>query len=265
MHDKNIAAVLALVGGTIGMHKFYLKDPGSGIFYTVLSIMTSGFLFPVGAMLGVIDAIRLFTMSTASFDAKYNKNKSTTRRRQSRSRSAQRAPQSRTRRDASQNRERYAYEKTKKSKRSNPFRKSADQKYEEYDLEGALEDYTKSAEISEPDKKMYFKLACIHSLLENTDAALENLEKAFDLGFKNVEKLKTTDRLAYLRIQPEYDAFVSNGYKVAPKAQAVEPPEGDLLQDDLLLSQLNKLKELRNRGLLSEKEYAYEKQKLRKQ
>jgi len=247
------------------MHKFYLNDAGSGIFYTILSIMTSSFLFPVGAMLGVIDAIRLFSMSTASFDAKYNRNQNRTRSRRGETpQRNRRQTRTRTNRDASQQRERYAYDQTRKSKRSNPFRKSADQKYNDYDLEGALEDYKKSAEISEPDKEMYFKMACIYSLLEKTDASLENLEKAFDLGFKNVEKIKTEDRLAYLRIQPEYDGFMSNGYKVVKKTKAVKPPEGDLLQDDVLLSQLNKLKELRNRGLLSEKEYVYEKEKLRK-
>jgi len=51
--NKFTAAVLALVGGVIGMHKFYLDDPGSGIFYAFLSIMFTNFIFmPLGALLG---------------------------------------------------------------------------------------------------------------------------------------------------------------------------------------------------------------------
>jgi len=267
MKHKSTAAFLALVGGMIGLHKFYLNDKGSGIFYAFLSMITWDLFFlPIGAMLGVIDAIRLFSMSTAQFDAKYNKN-STRKRRHSTTgnvRTNQAARGSRGSRDATLQREQYKYNRDTRSNRSNPFRKSADQKFKDYDLEAALDDYKKSEEISKPDKQMYFNMACIYSLLEKPDLSLIHLEKAMDLGYKDVEKIKTADELAYLRIQPEYQAFIDNGYKVMTKTKAVEPPKDDLLQDDVLLSQLNKLKELRNRGLLSEKEYSYEKEKLRR-
>lgn len=265
MKHKSTAAFLALIGGMIGLHKFYLDDKGSGIFYAFLSMITWDlFFWPVGAMLGVIDAIRLFSMSTAQFDAKYNKNKQRTTKGERGVGRVRTNQPARSSRDAAMQREQYKYNRDTRSNRSNPFRKSADQKFKDYDLEAALADYEKSAEISKPDKQMYFNMACIYSLLEKTDLSLSHLEKAMDLGYKDVEKIKTADELAYLRIQPEYQAFVDNGYKVVTKAKAVEPPKDDLLQDDVLLSQLNKLKELRNRGLLSDKEYSYEKEKLRR-
>jgi len=258
--SKTTAAILALLGGVIGMHKFYLDDPGSGIFYTILSIFTSSIFFmPIGAMLGVLDAVRLFSMSTAKFDARYNKGARTQRGRQQVRSNPRR--ETRPNREVTSQRARYQYEQSSKP-RANPFRKSADQKFKEYDLEGALEDYEKSSEISAPDKEMYFNLACIYSLMEKPSDSLINLEKAIDMGYKNLEKIKTIDELAYLRIQPEYEAFVNNNYKITEATKAIKPPEDDLLQDDLLLSQLNKLKELRSRGLLSEKEYSYEKEKL---
>ena len=262
--SKTTAAILALLGGVIGMHKFYLRDPGAGIFYTIMSILTSGFLFmPVGALLGVLDAVRLFSMSTAKFDAKYNRGKNTNPNRRGQVESNVRQGRERkSNRDVTMSRARYQVEQTTSKTRSNPFRKSADQKFKEYDLEGALEDYKKSEEITAADKEMYFNMASIYSLLEKTDDSLTYLEKAIDLGFKNLERIKTADELAYLRIQPEYEAFVNNNYKLAARTKAVEPPKDDLLQDDLLLSQLNKLKELRSRGLLSEREYIYEKDKL---
>jgi len=254
--SKATAALLALIGGVIGMHKFYLNDPGSGIFYTILSIVTSNIFFmPVGALLGVLDAIRLFSMSTAQFDAKYNKGQASRSRsnqrrsRSNRGRADRRENRGQASREVKAQRARYQNEKTTKSRRANPFRKSADQKFKEYDLEGALEDYDKAADISTPDKTVYFNKACIYSLLEKPNKSLENLEMAMDMGYKDVDKIKTIDELAYLRIQPEYEAFIQNGYKRAEVIKAVKPPKDDLLQDDVLLSQLNKLKELRSRGL----------------
>lgn len=261
MHKSKLtAAMLALFGGAFGLHKFYLNDPGSGIFYVILTMMTSK-LFPIAAMLGVIDAIRLFSMSTQKFEAKYNKNSRNRNRGVRNTKVRGRSP--RTNRDMEMERSKYKYDRvTQKKQRNNPFRKSADEKFKEYDLEGALADYEKAVEITPADKEMHFNIACIYSLLEKKELSLENLELAIKKGYKNLEHLKVVDELAYLRIQPEWDAFVNNGYKITKTNKAIEPPKGDLLQDDVLLAQLNKLKELRSRGMLSEKEFSYEKEKL---
>ena len=257
--SKLTAALLALFGGAFGLHKFYLNDPGSGIFYAILTLMTSKF-FPIAAMLGVLDAIRLFTMSTAKFDSKYNKN---SRQRRSRNTKVKSNRDRRTNRDMEMQRSKYKYDRaTQKKQRSNPFRKSGDQKFKEYDLEGALADYEKAVEITPADKEMHFNIACIYSLLEKKDLSLQNLELAIQKGYKNFEHLKVVDELAFLRIQPEWESFVKNNYTIVKRTKAVEPPEGDLLQNDVLLAQLNKLKELRSRGMLSEKEFSYEKEKL---
>jgi len=255
---------MALFGGFIGLHKFYLNDPGSGIFYAILGIMSKNLLsIPISTMLGVIDAIRLFSMSTEAFDNKYNKGKSTRRRQQRTIKAKNQRSRSRSRQDMEMERERYKYKKDILSKhKSNPFVKSANTKFKEYDLEGALEDYKQAMTISPPTKEMYFNLACIYSLMEETDKSLVNLELAIDNGYKDLQNLGKVDELAFLRIQPEYEAFVINGHKRVMKGKTIEPPAGDLLQDDLLLSQLNKLKELRTKGMLSEKEFVQEKEKL---
>ena len=49
---------------------------------------------------------------------------------------------------------------------------------------------------------------------EDADQALIYLDKAVDLGFKDFNRIETHDRLAYLRIQPEYDAFIANGFRI---------------------------------------------------
>ncbi len=256
--SKNKAAFLALIGGTFGIHKFYLNDPGTGIFYIAITLMASSF-FPVATLLGVIDAVRLFAMSTKQFDARYNNRPGMRRAVRKNQRTN---TQTRQQRDVEMERQKYVYKKTKTKVRNNPFLKSANKKFKEYDLEGALEDYNKAEEISPADKQVHFNLACIYSLMETPSKSLFHLAEAVKLGYKDLEKIDTVDELAFLRIQPQFTTFKQNGYTLSAKPSAIEPPEGDLLQNDALLSQLNKLKELRERGLLSEREFVYEKDKL---
>ncbi|MBT8191746.1 MAG: NINE protein [Saprospiraceae bacterium] len=248
------AAFIALIGGSIGLHKFYLKDPGGGIFYIILMFMTARF-FPLTALLGIIDAIKLFSMSDEQFDRKYNRRRQKNRRRKSY------PSQSRDRRDLKMDREYYQYKQTVAKKRDNPFKKSGEKKYKEYDLEGAIDDFKNALEISPDNIDIHFNMAAVYSLMEKKDLSFFHLEEAVKLGFKDKDKIMTLDDLAYLRIQEEFEEFKNNGYSREAKEQKALPAE-NLLQDDVLLSQLNKLKDLRSRGLLSQKEFNYEKEKL---
>lgn len=74
MKSRIIAGLLALILGVFGIHRFYLRDIGGGIFYVFLFIITNSFWFPVTWILGIIEGIRLFNMSNQEFDSKYNKN-----------------------------------------------------------------------------------------------------------------------------------------------------------------------------------------------
>ena len=68
------AAVLAFFGGFLGLHKFYLRETGGGIFYVMLFFVTINmFYFPVSAILGVFDAMRLLMMPESVFNRKYNR------------------------------------------------------------------------------------------------------------------------------------------------------------------------------------------------
>ena len=98
------------------------------------------------------------------------------------------------------------------------------------------------------------------------DNAYAHLDKAVSLGFNDFEKIKTHDDLAYVRIQDRFEGFQNNGYRLE-STNAVEPPKlkemkEETIQDDMLLSQLKRLSELRDRGLLSEQEFIIEKKKL---
>jgi len=263
MNKKNrkLAAILAFLGGSLGIHKFYLNKIGPGFFYLFLTfVLFAGIKFPFTFLLGVMDAIKLLSMSEEAFDQKYNngnRSKTRTNSRGTRIDRENKKSSNEIKKMESQ-RKKYNYNQ---GLSANPFIKSGDKKHKEYDLEGAEKDFIQALELSPDNIDLNFKLVAVHSLMEKKDKAFFYLEECVRLGFKDFEKIKTHDDLAYLRIQPEFDSFVERGYK-RDTTLKVSAPKQDLLVDDALLSQLNKLKDLRERGLLSDKEYVYEKEKL---
>lgn len=280
MRNKTVAALLALFFGSFGVHKFYLRDPGAGIFYIIIMLVTSRFSFPVAGILGIIDALVLFSMSQERFDSKYNQGREGPRynrknysgrhryERPIRNQNAPYTPKARRR----NTRNPQTNFNTK-----NPFKTSGIKHLEEYELDLAEENLLKSLEISQEDREVHFALAQLYSVNEETDKAYFHLSKAFQLGYKNVNEVMENDKFAFLRIQKDFEKFKTNQFLYPPRRDGgfAEPsrtqsttsttqraPKEDLLQNDLLLSQLNKLAELRNKGLLSESEFEEERIKL---
>ena len=248
--SKWVAILLALFGGSIGLHRFYLGDGGGGIFYIMLFIFVTGIIkLPITQLLGFFDAFKLLTMSSRQFDRKYNSGHEDGLQR--------RRTTERTQKDLYTERKRQSTQKN--IKRVNPYKNTGVNKYKEYDIEGAIADFEKGLKIEPNDVSLHFNLACGYSMQEEKDKALHHLNMAIRNGYNDVEKIKTHDDLAFLRIQPEFEKFAANGYRMEGK---INVKKKNLLEDDLLLSQLNKLAELRNKGLLSEEEFAHEKNKL---
>lgn len=274
MKDKNVAGILALFFGWIGIHRFYLGQVGLGILYALL------FWSGISAVLGIIDAIVFFSMDKDAFDIKYNRRYYRAQRRRdtdfdrseyrrerrerwerrqaerrhngepSRSR-AQRGPE---------NRHQYRRPTPKKINRPNPYKNSGIRKYKEYDYDGAIADFNKALEIDPKDIAVHFNLACAYSLNEQTSKALYHLDKAVLFGFDDFQRIKEHDALAFIRIQPEFEEFEQNNYRLVPQLDA---PKEDLLDTSTdLLEQLKKLGELREKGLLTDEEFAAQKKKL---
>lgn len=148
--------------------------------------------------------------------------------------------------------------------RSNPFKKTGIQKYKDYDMEGAIEDFVQGLAIDPKDVALHFNIAAAYSLTEQKDKAFHHISEAVKHGFKDFEKINTHDDLAFVRIQPEFDGFKENGYKMVTEKRQI-PVREDEVTDDVLLSQLNKLAEMRRKGLLSNDEFILEKEKLLRQ
>lgn len=271
MKDKTTAALLALFLGMFGIHRFYLRQPGLGILYFFLFFV--GF---ISIILGIIDAIVLLAMEPDEFDRRYNDNHAPGQhdryRRKPPSKQYRRTYQTQGN-QSSQSRTRGRQTHVPERTRANPFIQSGIKKYKDFELEEAIQDFQKGLEISPRDIALHFNIACAYSLTEKAQKAIYHLDKAVEFGFSDLDKIRTHDDLAFVRIQPEFEPFAEAGFRLAPKPteeastpetqtppQKEEPPAEPA--DDKLLTQLKRLAELRDKGLITEAEFVVEKEKL---
>lgn len=251
---------MAFLLGSFGAHKFYLRDPGGGVFYVMMFIMTQDF-FPVSTILGMIDGMRYLTMGQEEFDRKFNGRKK-----------AGLPPPLRKSRKKTSNREYYEYPNKNKSPkkpkakrsilRSNPFKKSGLKKYKDFDIEEAIVDFEKGLKIQPRDESLHFHLACAYSLLENKEKAFYHIAEAVNNGFMDFQKIQNHDDLAYMRIQPEYEKFKANKYKQVTNSQKPVSEETSAQADEFLLEKLGKLVEMRKRGIVTEADFRIEREKI---
>ena len=221
----------------------------------------------------MIDAIVFFMMDPEEFDRRYNNESGVTehdRYRQGRERSDYRRSGSRHSGDRtfkSQRARRSAGHKRRSSvhvperRRVNPYKQEGIKKYKDYDLDGAIEDFEKGLELDGRDVALHFNIACAYSLSEKADKAYFHLDKAIELGFRDFDRIQNHDDLAFVRIQPQFDEFKANGFRLNTTPQ-LDAPNEELQLDDALLTQLNRLKELRDKGLITDQEFNTEKAKL---
>ncbi len=278
MKDKNIAAMLAFFLGGFGVHQFYLNRPGMGVAHFAVLPIFSFRAWMVSWIVAWVTGFSLLSMPKKEFDKKYNKafqekweeekDSNTDFDRPYREKEYNKYKEERRgkqREYRSQKRYDYKKPKAKKRPKSNPYKTSGVEKFKDYDYEGAIADFIKSLEINPGDIATHFNIACAYSLNEEAEKAFEHLDKAVRLGFKDVKKIKEHDALAYLRIQDEFDEFEKNGFKLPAKNPQLDTPKEDLLSTSPdLLDQLKKLAELKEKGLLTEKEFAEQKQRLLK-
>ncbi len=274
MKDKNIAALLALFFGWIGVHRFYLRQYGLGILYLIL--LGTGISF----LLGLIDAIAFFVMDSAQFDQKYNRRyvedpiRSEVpdfERRAYRHRPSYQRMRARPHRSASKFDELTQVSRLTKAQRKKVKQliKEGKEHFEAYEIEEAIKAFEEAKAIDPKNPALHFNLACAWSLLENSDKAFAHLDAAVALGFDDFDRIRNHEALAFLRVQPLFESFEANGFRLPPPEQkealaspSTQPADELLQNEPNLLDQLNKLRELRSRGLLTQEEYEDKKREL---
>ncbi|MDZ7879916.1 MAG: hypothetical protein U5L45_19720 [Saprospiraceae bacterium] len=263
MKNRITAAMLSLFLGVFGVQFFYTHRTGLGIFMVMLTTVMR--VPQLAVFIGLIGCIQFLTMGDEEFDKKYNFNKwrkreedrraaEDVRRREQESYDRERRTQE-INRQGSENRDardrmKPVVQYPKKEQHSSSAQKEALKqsglkKYKEYDYEGAIEDFGKALAADPKDVSVHWNLTCLYSLTEQKELAFYHLQKSVELGFVDFEKIKTHEALAYLRVQIEFDTFARRGFKMSEDMEHSE-----------ILQQLKDLSLRREKGLLTEKEFA---------
>lgn len=269
MKNKNTATLLAFFLGWVGAHRFYLGQYVLGFLYILLF-----FTFGISFIIALIDFFGFLTMRRERFDYLYNRmyfdsdfNDFLAKRK-----SFQKAgPPKRIKKEARK--------RAKKAKSTREvileLKNEAKGHYQNYEYELAVDLFEKVLEINSRDAAIHFNLACCFSLLENKERAFRHLKLAFENGFDDYERIKVHPGLAWLRVQKEWENLVHSNFK---SAKLLEVERDDLLsteikaddkkeeagteKDGKILVQLRKIKDLRDRGLISDLEFSKRKEKL---
>jgi TM2 domain-containing membrane protein YozV len=273
------AILLALFTGFVGGHKFYLGKAGGFIGFMILFIVSLNvFRSPILSFIaGIVDAIKLINMSDELFNERYNgASRADSGRYQPRSAGGR--PQNNNRSGTQRQTSSAPGKGPIQSTKANALKVSGLKKYKDFDLEAAIDDFTEALQLMPGDPVVHFNLACAYSLTEKKERAYFHLSQAVATGLKDVQKILSHDDLAFVRIQPEFETFRTSGFrdynipaiqneKTGNKQNTSANPgnskENELFhQEDALLAQLQKLSELRQKGILSEDEFQFERKKI---
>ncbi len=278
MKDKTLAALLAFFGGSVGLHRFYLGQNALGILYICLFFVTW--------IVGIIDAIKFLTMDQKTFDLRYNQ-EAFTYANDSRGGSRTRAMTDRERKFEQRQRERAARQQrqqpkqrattTSATRQSGPDgraeREAGIRYFKDFEYARAIQSFQRALEINPRDVASHFNIAVSYSVEEDADQAFFHLDRAVALGFQDLDRIRTHENLAFLRIQPEFPGFADNGFRLVAdlRQEELELPTTPLerktappppRENGDLLDQLQRLANLREKGLLTEGEFAAQKKRL---
>lgn len=267
MKNKITAGLLAAFVGVFGVHRFYLNQVGLGLLYLFFCWT------PIIWIVALIDFIVFLTMNDTVFNAKYN-NMYNPNPNQHQQRQQQQSYGSRPTYDGRptynkykpeyQENRQYTNQQQAQKPKSNPYKNEGTRLYREYDFKGAIKNYQQSLRINPTDPIVHFNLACLFSLEEEASHSFMHLSKAIENGFVMYDKIRTHDHLAYLRTQAEFETFAANGYKMQKTRQMLPPRQKDELDlmSDEVMNKLERLANLRDKGILTEAEFQKQKAKV---
>ncbi len=257
--SKTIAGVLALTLGILGVHRFYLGRRFWGMvnflgffFLLLISAKTDKPIVLFLMIPGFVEAILFFVMPRSEFDLKYNGGIQATRRQQRQARTKER-------------KERRSNDPGHMRKsRGNLIVKDAFIAYKSGHYDMARKYFEDALQYDYNDPQTHFMLSCCHSLNKDAKQAYFHLASAVDFGFQEFEEIYHNEALEWLRKQPDFEAFVQNGYR---QLAYLDKPKHDLLEtksyyDATVLDRIADLGELLERGVITRDDFENQKKDL---
>jgi len=114
-----------------------------------------------------------------------------------------------------------------KIKRDNKAKKQGLLQLKEYQLEEALASFKEAAKFDPNDSDIYFNMACIYSVLEQSLEGFNALKLAKEKGFKDRDSILNHDMLAFLRLNPAFEEFTNSGFTKFNKALVEGQPKNN--------------------------------------
>ncbi|MEM6397323.1 MAG: NINE protein [Bacteroidota bacterium] len=263
MYNKYVAGFLALFLGIFGAHDFYLgrrlRAVGQIAAFWTFVFLTSvangngsilfGILLAVTCIVPFISALLFFFMPEERFDEHFN---------------------------GGAKRNQISYDRPLDHGDVQELKREGITYFKSGDYDLAIDAFQDALKVAPTDPKLHFNLACCHSSLHDAIAALHHLELSVSHGLTVMDRISTHPALEWLRAQPSYDDFVANNYRRRDHRHdhtvSAPEPEMELMElnspimaveaTDELLDKLTKLGDLRERGLLTEREFAQRKERL---
>lgn len=69
--SRGVAALLAILLGSLGIHYFYVGKNTAGIICLVLTLLSCGIAATLLSIMGIVQGILMFTMSEDEFESRY--------------------------------------------------------------------------------------------------------------------------------------------------------------------------------------------------
>lgn len=69
--SKVVYGILAILLGSLGIHKFYVGDTKNGVIYLLITVCSLGMLYWIPAILGLVGGILALTKDDKEFNQKY--------------------------------------------------------------------------------------------------------------------------------------------------------------------------------------------------
>lgn len=222
MKRKLVAVILALFAGSVGAHRFYLRQPELGIAYIALFVWFGRFFgFSVSTLLGWYDAYKFMIMDDSEFDRRYNSH-------YFRDRYGRRIDEPKERK--AQKKGRYIlldenkyenkkqpsgyFKKLKRTKEAEMHKQLGIKKFKDFDTKGAIEEFKKALSFNPEDLVIHFNIACAYSIEENAYEAFNHLDLAVRFGLKDVGNILKHEAFAFIRVMPEFEAFKKNNFQL---------------------------------------------------